>query len=869
MFTDDYSNLNAGPIAAAAYTTGGRVLSVDTGNSAIGYPYGAWPLGLLTRAAGRKYVLVAKLKHAAGPGTQRAFPYFSAFNAAGAYISDVPSSTGSYLLTGNVDTVEFGLDMDTVPANVVSIRPGVLLNRLPNGEPTTGRVDVFALYVRDITESVNAGGSAAASASSAAAALASKQGAAESASAASTSATNAATSAGNASTSAGQASTSATNAAGSASAAASSSGVAATAASAAAAAMALTFPQVMSPGMVTADFSGFTTTPLPAAAFTSDGRTLIRDTGNAAIPYPYGAFTQALLSIVPNRRYELVAKLKHAAGPGTQIAFPYFHAFDAAGNSLGSVSGTGNPFGLTGGVDVATWGLNTATLSANVAFVRAGVLVNRTTGSEPTTGRVEVSALYLRDVTESSSAAGSATAAAGSASNAAASRQGAEQAASAASTSSTNAATSAGQASTSATNASTSATNAGTAAAAAEASKNTAVTASVNAAQVVSDTFPQVPSANSLTSDYSNANALGLPAVQWDAAARMALIDTSVPGPYQYGVWTRGMLRPGPRKIRVKGRLRHLAGAAANYVFLYVVYFNAAGATVGGATSGSQLIATTADMDVEYLVDMSSAPASATLARFGLLVNRTAGGDTVQGRVGVSQLYVEDVTATKALEASVQTVANAQAATDGRTQAYWAVSANAGGTSAAIEARAVSNPDGSTSSRVGIVAEQFEVTSTSAGVRRRVLRILGNEALVEGNLSSTAGVFLGSGAKWRYQLETRTFPVTDGQAVAFGVDLGKVPSIDFSTVGLAALASGETYRLYAESLSATGFTARLRIVTPGTSSSYNINASTTPGTGPTRQIARGGNPEANNGTYTVTVGGTYTGYAYNNDGQLR
>lgn len=232
-------------------------------------------------------------------------------------------------------------------------------------------------------------------------------------------------------------------------------------------------------------------------------------------------------------------------------------------------------------------------------------------------------------------------------------------------------------------------------------------------------------------------------------------------------------------------------------------------------------------------------------------------------------LTADSGTATRSLTARVTTTEGAVAGIDGRTQAYWAVSANAGGTSASIEARATSNPDGSTSSRVGVVAEEFSVTNTSAGIRRRVLSVIGQEVLINGNLAASAGVFLGSGAKWAYQLQTKTFAVSDGTVVAFGVDLGRVPTIDFSTIGLAPLAAGETYNLYAEGLSATGFTARLRISTPGASSTYNLTQSTVPGSGPTRQIARGGNPQANNGNYTFTVGGTYTGYAYQSDGPLQ
>lgn len=239
------------------------------------------------------------------------------------------------------------------------------------------------------------------------------------------------------------------------------------------------------------------------------------------------------------------------------------------------------------------------------------------------------------------------------------------------------------------------------------------------------------------------------------------------------------------------------------------------------------------------------------------------------GALGDVLLTGDTATHQRNLTARLVSTEGVVAGIDGRTQAYWAVSANAGGTSASIEARATSNPDGSTSSRVGVVAEEFSVTNTSAGIRRKVLSVIGQEVLINGNLAASAGVFLGSGAKWAYQLQTKTFAVSDGTVVAFGVDLGRIPAIDFSTIGLAALAQDETYKLYADNLTSTGFTARLRISTPGAASAYNLTQSTAPGSGPTRQIARGSNPQANSGNYTFLIGGTYTGYAYDSNEPLR
>jgi len=227
---------------------------------------------------------------------------------------------------------------------------------------------------------------------------------------------------------------------------------------------------------------------------------------------------------------------------------------------------------------------------------------------------------------------------------------------------------------------------------------------------------------------------------------------------------------------------------------------------------------------------------------------------------GIATPYTSERSAVD-VGAAVSVLQGVSADMNGRTQAYWQVSANAGGAGAAIEARAMSNPNGSTSSNVGIVAEEFSVTSTVNGVRRRVLRVQGQDVLIDGNLSSTSGVYLGSGAKWSYQLKQQSFNVRDGQTISYGVDLGAPPNIDFNTVGLDPLAAGETYRCYAESVSGVSFVARLRISTPGAATTIALGASAA-SSGPQQQVQRGGNPPSANGNFTVLASGSYTGPAY-------
>jgi hypothetical protein len=131
-----------------------------------------------------------------------------------------------------------------------------------------------------------------------------------------------------------------------------------------------------------------------------------------------------------------------------------------------------------------------------------------------------------------------------------------------------------------------------------------------------------------------------------------------------------------------------------------------------------------------------------------------------------------------------------------------------------------------------------------------VLEVVAGAARVNGNLSATSGIALGqTGNLWPIALKPKDYTIADGTVVSFGINLGSLPQLDFSTIGLDPLGTGESYDLYADGLSATGFTARLKIKVPGTPSQINLTNDTTPGSGPTRQIDKASNADAQDGNY--------------------
>lgn len=129
-------------------------------------------------------------------------------------------------------------------------------------------------------------------------------------------------------------------------------------------------------------------------------------------------------------------------------------------------------------------------------------------------------------------------------------------------------------------------------------------------------------------------------------------------------------------------------------------------------------------------------------------------------------------------------------------------------------------------------------------------------------LNATASITVGT-ANLRVAVQPFDLSVTDGTVVSFGYDLGYNPNLTFSSLGLAPTASGENYQLYADSLSPTGFIARLKISTPGTPTDVNYGPTgySSDGTRPFYYVLTDGT--SSSGTYSVRCTGNIQSYFYN------
>jgi hypothetical protein len=731
-------------------------------------------------------------------------------------------------------------------------------------------------------------GSAGAAASSASAASASQSAAGSSATAAQGSATSADTARSQAQTAASNASTSSTNATTSASAASASQSLAASANDAARAAAAITFPSDFTQDSRfwmkwnQSVFDSLSTLQGSFVDVAGVGRVYQSPAADQAV------VTRGYLRVIAGRRYRLTATARLlTASTGSQVAQWYLHVVFPYHDG-GTLANSGSPQSAITKPTVAT-GWHTISAEYTVptpapgdwVYIKPCVAFNFNGGGN---GVFQLQSVHWEDITDSAAAASSASASAASASQASASQTAAGNSAGSASTSANTAstqATNAGSSATAAANSSASAAShssaAGASAASAQSSMQLAASAAIGALNR-NPAFTDYPNASGGAAHWNlvnpspglvyrtpNAEQGGYAMVLEAAANQNSWSRTDIPSlsPGYYVMECRFFLEYG---TLMGAGLVGYDGAGNGYRFGFDRYPDATN-TIRGANAPSALYSFSKLVYVTH-------PGLFQLYVVGHSPGDFPGGPYVANKLAFTRALLRPASELEiaagrvsTIEASVTTLQSVSAATNGRTQAHWAVSANAGGAVAAIEARAITTPGGQSASGVGIVAEEFSVTSTTGGVRRRVMRIAGQEVVIDGSLTASSGIFLGSGTKWQVALRQKDYSVGDGQAVGFGgLDLGNYV-VEFGKDNLAPLAAGETYKLYLDAKTGTGFTARLKIVTPGSSASVNISNSTVPGSGPTRQLQRGTNAEASSYSYTLTVSGTYTGTAYSNSYQ--
>jgi hypothetical protein len=412
---------------------------------------------------------------------------FGAYKASmGVQIQDA-AGTNNWILRGatpaNSKVWSYIDEVVTIPATTAKIRYCVV----SDGASGASDHDLRAtgLSVTDVTDSTAAAGSASAAATSA--------------SAAGTSATNAGTSANSATQSANTASSKANEAAASASSAANSASSASSSSNAAgnsatAANSSDVSAKLTAASQMPSDFqqdgkfwqNGFGGLPASLTSITPNSTFSFVNNSDVGRTMRVTASTQTdvsqigMIQLQPDRIYRISAKVRQQSGSVFAQLQLYRIGVNSTGGTLqnGTVQSTYTFTALNQWVEMS----GTVPASTTNAMIAAGASSIRSLlrlMAASSTVTVDYSYVRIEDITESTGAAGSASAAANSASQASASQAGAASSASSAQTNATNAATSAGQASTSASQASTSANNAA-------GSANTASTQASNAANSAS-----------------------------------------------------------------------------------------------------------------------------------------------------------------------------------------------------------------------------------------------------------------------------------------------------------------------------------------------------------------------------------------------
>lgn len=172
----------------------------------------------------------------------------------------------------------------------------------------------------------------------------------------------------------------------------------------------------------------------------------------------------------------------------------------------------------------------------------------------------------------------------------------------------------------------------------------------------------------------------------------------------------------------------------------------------------------------------------------------------------------------------------------------------------------------SVTSSVAIGAKEIALYNTEDGTNAKLaMRVTKGNAAFTGNIYAGGKVILGNDETgWELAIKPRTFQVSDGTAVSWP-NVGYIPNYTISSLGLAPVATNESYRLYLDSISSTGAIVRLKINVPGTTSNVSVTGSTATGGTPARRIGRGSTPESSNGFYTFSGYVTSTAQAYVNN----
>lgn len=255
-------------------------------------------------------------------------------------------------------------------------------------------------------------------------------------------------------------------------------------------------------------------------------------------------------------------------------------------------------------------------------------------------------------------------------------------------------------------------------------------------------------------------------------------------------------------------------------------------------------------------------------------------GPTLAGTVDFHAAFIRPATATEietrqargtypSVSARIAVEELATADLYGRTQARWKVGATVPGTTAFIEAEAELTPGAAPTSSVTIGARKVALFNEVGGDWKLALEIANGNAVFTGGLTAGAYIRLGNGQGWPVALKAVDFTASDGDVVAFGTDLVSLPSLTFAMNNLAPLTTGETYNVYADALTATGFTLRAKINIPATPTQQVVTGpalAVTINTYPGYYMERGAAPDSADGSFVLSAYGVQAHRIYGNGG---
>lgn len=208
-------------------------------------------------------------------------------------------------------------------------------------------------------------------------------------------------------------------------------------------------------------------------------------------------------------------------------------------------------------------------------------------------------------------------------------------------------------------------------------------------------------------------------------------------------------------------------------------------------------------------------------------------------------------------EASIKEVFEVQATHSDYLRARFNINLSVPGATAFLTAQAY-NSSGVAYSDVGIGADAFAVYNPTTSGWQKALAVANGNVTIYGDLDVGGSITVGS-VRQKVALEPLIYSVSDGQTVTFPGDFGATPQFTFFSEGLGPLSSGETYELKATNASGTGFTASLKIKTPGATANVSLTTDAAGGgSDPTRVMHKTDSADAYNGIYTFTVTGNVT-----------